>query len=87
MQLSGAFHLFTAIYIVPTAPASRVIKVLKVQRLYTQILHFILLFFQKGLNPEPASKIDIQFQTETIISERLDVLLCKDWGVGGRERK
>lgn len=50
MQLSETFTLFNAIYTVPTAPVTQIIKILKVQRLYTKILHFILLFFQKGLN-------------------------------------
>lgn len=81
-QLSETFNLFNVTYNVPTAPATRVIKVLKVQRLYPKILHFILFFFQRGLNTKPVSKIDIQFKTETIISERLTFSYAK---TGGRE--
>lgn len=41
---------FNAIYTVPTAPVTRAMKSLNMQSLYTKILHFILMFFQKGLN-------------------------------------
>lgn len=72
---------FNSIYIVPTALVTQAIKSLDVQRLYTKILHFILVFFQKR-TPYKVSvkKINTQFKTETIISESLTLSCAKTEG-------
>lgn len=83
---------FNAIYIVPTAPVTRARKSLNMRSLYAKILHFILVFFQNRTQHKVSvkkkkNKNNIQFKTETIISESLTFFYAKIGRGSKGERK